>query len=300
MQDLDERNITEAVLATLSATPNRRMKEVMTSLVRHLHDFARDVSLTPTEWIAAVEYLTKVGQTCSPTRQEFILLSDTLGLSALINVMNSRAAGDATTSSLLGPFFREKAPVLPLGGNIAVDVPGEVIAMSGRVHDAAGKPIAGASLDVWQTSSDGLYDIQGPNPSEMNMRGRFQTDPDGRYRFRTIAPRGYSIPVDGPVGALMRKLGRDGSRPAHIHFLIAADGCQELATALYLDGDPHIDSDAVFGVSRSLVVKIEPPSGSGPTPDLRRIRYDFALARATGAGSQRVGADPASIMPAAE
>jgi protocatechuate 3,4-dioxygenase beta subunit len=298
MQDLDERNITDAVLATFAAAPDKRTKEVMSSLVRHLHDFARDVQLTPTEWIAAIEFLTRVGQTCSPTRQEFILLSDTMGLSALVNVMNSRAASEATTSSLLGPFFRERAPSFPLGGNIAAGEPGEVIAMAGRVSDPSGRPIAGASIDIWQTSASGLYDIQGPNPSAMNYRGTFRTDRDGRYHLRSVVPIGYSIPVDGPVGDLMGKLGRHGFRPAHIHFLLGAEGYQELATALYLDGDAHIDSDAVFGVSRSLIVKLLPAAADGPAPGLRRIEYDFALAPAETSGAHRVGADPASVMPA--
>jgi protocatechuate 3,4-dioxygenase beta subunit len=300
MQDLDERNITDAVVATFGAAKDRRLKEVMTSLVRHLHDFARDVSLTPTEWLAAIEFLTRVGQTCSPTRQEFILLSDTMGLSALVNAMNSRASKDATTSSLLGPFFRENAPVLPLGGHIAAGQPGEEIAILGQVRDAAGKPIAGASIDIWQTSASGLYDIQGSTPEKMDWRGRFRTDGEGRYHLLTVRPIGYSIPVDGPVGDLMGALGRHGFRPAHIHFLIGADGYQELATALYLAGDPNIDSDAVFGVSHSLVVDIEPPVSDGPAPNRRRIAFDFMLAHKTKTGSQRVGADPAAVMPAAQ
>jgi len=301
MHDLDEHNITEAVTATFAAAPNPRLKAVMSRLVRHLHAFAREVALTPDEWIQAVQFLTAVGQTCSPTRQEFILLSDTLGLSALVNALNSRTAGDATRSSLLGPFYRENAPEFPLGGNIAVDMPGEIVVLHGRVTDPTGQPIAGASIDVWQTSSSGLYDIQGPNPSEMNLRGRLRTDAEGRYHFRSVVPLGYSIPVDGPVGRLMDGLGRHGFRPAHIHFLLGAAGYRELATALYIAGDPHIDSDAVFGVSSSLVVAVQPPAADSPARELRRIAFDFTLSRAgEESGSHRVGADPARVATAAE
>lgn len=300
MRDLDESNVTDTVIETFAEAPDRRLKDVITSLVRHLHDFARETALTPAEWLAAIQFLTRVGHTCSPTRQEFILLSDTLGLSALVNAMNSRTAEGGTTSSLLGPFFRENAPAFELGDTIAKNVPGEPIVIAGQVSDTAGKPIADAWLDVWQTSSDGLYDIQGPNPSEMNLRGRFRTDRQGRYHYKTVVPVGYSIPTDGPVGDMIRLLGRHGFRPAHLHFLIGAEGYQELATALYVAGDAHIDSDAVFGVSSSLVVEIQPAAKDGPAPGLRRVLYDFVLPRASGAGSRRVGADPASVGRAAE
>ncbi len=301
MHDLDEHNITDAVIATFADAPSPRLKTVMTSLVRHLHEFAREVQLTPDEWIGAVQFLTDVGQKCSPTRQEFILLSDTLGLSALVNALNSRGTQDATRSSLLGPFYRENPPVLPLGSSIAVDSPAEAVVLYGRVSDPAGKPIAGAQLDVWQTSESGLYDIQGPNPSAMNFRGRFRTDRDGRFHFRSVLPLGYSIPTDGPVGTLMDGLGRHGFRPAHIHFLLGAEGYRELATALYLAGDDHIDSDTVFGVSSSLVVAVQPPAADSPAPGLRRIAFDFTLSHAGEAtGSHRVGADPAAMTSAAE
>jgi hydroxyquinol 1,2-dioxygenase len=301
MHDLDEHNITDAVIATFAEASSPRLKTVMTSLVRHLHDFTREVELTPDEWIEAVQFLTNVGQKCSPTRQEFILLSDTLGLSALVNAMNSRGASEATRSSLLGPFYRENPPVLPLDSSIAIDSPGEAVVLYGKVSDPSGKPIAGAQLDVWQTSESGLYDIQGPNPSAMNFRGRFRTGRDGRFHFRSVLPIGYSIPTDGPVGGLMDSLGRHGFRPAHIHFLLAGEGYRELATALYIAGDDHIESDAVFGVSSSLVVAVQPPAGGGPAPGLRRIEFDFTLSPAGEAtGSHRVGADPAAMTSAAE
>lgn len=298
MRDLDERNITESVLETFAAAPDPRFRMVMASLVRHLHDFAREVELTPEEWLGAVRFLTAVGRTCTPSRQEFILLSDTLGFSALVDMLHNRAAEGGTRSSLLGPFFRENAPEMPLGANIAQGDPGEKILVEGCVSDVRGNPLPGAVLDVWQNASNGLYDLQGPNPEEMNLRARFRSDAEGRYRFVTVLPLGYSIPTDGPVGVMLRRLGRHGCRPAHIHFLLAAEGHQELATALYVAGDEHIASDAVFGVSSSLVVGVLPPDDK--SAGLRRIAYDFALRPTGAAGPRRVGADPAAVSRAAE
>jgi protocatechuate 3,4-dioxygenase beta subunit len=300
MRDLDERNITEAVLETFAAAPDPRFKAVMTSLLRHLHDFAREVELTPEEWIGAIRFLTAVGHNCGPSRQEFILLSDTLGFSALVNMLNNRTAAGGTPSSLLGPFFRENAPAMPLGADIAGGDGGERILVEGRVTDVAGRPLPGAAIDVWQNASSGLYDMQGPDPDEMSHRARLRADAQGRYRFVTVRPLGYSIPTDGPVGAMLRDLGRHGFRPAHIHFLLGAEGHQELATALYVAGDAHIGSDAVFGVSRSLVVALLPPDPAGAAPTLRRIAFDFTLRPAGDARPQRVGADPATVGRAAE
>jgi protocatechuate 3,4-dioxygenase beta subunit len=298
MRDLDERNITEAVLETFAAAPDPRFKRVMASLLRHLHDFAREVELTPDEWLAAIRFLTSVGHKSSPARQEFILLSDTLGFSALVNMLNNRAAEGGTQSSLLGPFFRENAPSMKLGADIARGDEGERIRVEGRVTDPQGRPLAGAKVDVWQNASTGLYDMQGPDPEEMNHRAQFRTDAEGRYRFVTVRPLGYSIPTDGPVGGMLQALGRHGCRPAHLHFLLSAEGHQELATALYVAGDEHIESDAVFGVSRSLIVDLLPADAT--SEGLRRIAFDFALRPAGPAGSQRVGADPAAVSRAAE
>jgi hydroxyquinol 1,2-dioxygenase len=299
MPELNESNITDVVLGTLKDTPDPRLNEIMTSLVRHMHDFARDVRLTPGEWITAIGFLTAVGQKCSAHRQEFILLSDVLGFSALVNLMNSEAHGDETATSLLGPFFRENAPVLERGATIAAGDPASPVLMTGRVTDDEGKPVADAWIDVWQTSSTGLYDIQGPNPEEMSYRGRLRTDKDGRYEVRTVVPLGYSIPIDGPVGTMFHALKRHPMRPAHIHFLIAAQGYRELATALYIAGDPHVDSDAVFGVSSSLVIEVKPPPSGDPKGE-RRIEYDFQLSRPQpGESTVRVGADPSKVMAAA-
>jgi hydroxyquinol 1,2-dioxygenase len=299
MRDLDEKNITETVIETFRNAPDARFKEVMTKLIEHLHQFARDVELTPDEWIGAIQFLTAVGQNCSPARQEFILLSDTLGFSALVNVMNNRGA-KGTQSSLLGPFFRENAPVMELGASIARGDDGEPILVTGRVLDSAGKPLPGAIVDAWQNASNGLYDMQGPDPEEMNHRARFRADAEGRYWFRTVLPLGYSIPVDGPVGDMLKKLGRHGFRPAHLHFLLSAPGHQELATALYVSGDANIESDAVFGVSKSLIVDVKPADPKSPAPKIRRIVFDFTLRPSAEKASRRVGADPASIGRAAE
>jgi hydroxyquinol 1,2-dioxygenase len=301
MRDLDQFNITDEVIEQLQIAKDPRFKEIMESLVRHLHDFAREVELTPAEWLAGIAFLTQVGQACNQYRQEFILLSDTLGLSACVNAMHSSDVGhDATRSSLQGPFYRDNSPKFALGDTISGNFQGEVIAMTGRVHDKDGKGIPNARVEVWQTDNDGLYDVQMERPEEMHMRGQLRTDKDGRYHFRTLVPKFYSIPVDGPVGDMIRKWGRHPFRPAHIHFLVGAEGHDELVTALYLGDDPNIASDAVYGVSRSLAVDIKPAFTDGPHKGLRHIDYDFCLNRADARrASRRVGADPAAIAAAA-
>ncbi len=298
MQDLTQESVTQAVLEQMAPTGNPRLREVMASLVRHLHDFARDVRLTPDEWIRAIGFLTQVGQTCTPARQEFILLSDVLGLSALVNLMHDATAlQHGTESSLLGPFYQQRAPEFALGDSIAVKVSGPEIQLYGRVTDWDGRPIAGALIQVWQTDSDGLYDLQRHHGEEHDTRGSFRADADGRYWFRSIPPLGYEIPMDGPVGSLIRAQGRHGCRPAHIHFLVGAPGHRELVTALYLGDDQYIDSDTVFGVSRSLVVR-PAADPAAPIPALPAIHYDFRLSVESEAGSNRVGADPAQFMAA--
>ena len=250
MRELTKDNITDATLEQMATTPDARLKEIQTSAVKHLHAFARETNLTPAEWIAGIEFMTKVGKTCTPERQEFILLSDTLGLSALVSFMHdSTAMEEATHTSLLGPFYRENAPTLPAGSQIAKKiVPGSECQMYGRVTDITGKPIANARVAVWQTGADGLYDIQ-ESPTEIDYRGFFATDADGRYYLKTVKPIGYSIPMDGPVGAMVRAQKRHGMRPAHIHLLVSAPGYRELVTAIYLRGDPYLATDTVFGSS---------------------------------------------------
>ncbi len=300
MQDLDINGITAAVQAQMADTPDERLREIMDAAVRHLHDFAREVKLTPDEWLAGIAFLTAVGQTCTPFRQEFILLSDVLGLSRLVNVMHDAKGREATgtETSLLGPFFREQAPEIALGGSLAKIAHGPEILIYGQVTDGSGKGVAGAEIDVWQTDADGQYDLQAHDPSVMDMRGRLRCDEQGRFHFRTVKPLGYMIPMDGPVGDLVKRQNRHGYRPAHIHFLIAAPGYRELVTALYFADDEHVDSDTVFGVSKSLVVSPKQGLPDSPKPDMPSIRYDFTMSRATDGEGARVGSDPSKLMPA--
>ena len=300
--ELDAETVTVAVLAQMAYTPDTRLKEVMTAAVKHLHAFAREVNLTPAEWLKAVEFFTKVGQTCTPDRQEFILLSDTVGLSALVHFMHDKTAlEDATHSSLLGPFFRENAPRFNAGDQIARDTSDGEVALWGRVTNTDGQPLSGAEIGIWQTASNGLYDIQeDPNPDNMDCRGIFTTDANGNYLIRTVKPVGYSIPMDGPVGALVRRQNRHGMRPAHIHMLINASGYRELVTALYIKGDPHLSDDTVFGTSGELVANVTDHDPECPLPNLPSSRFDFTLSRESEADRMlgRVGADPAAIAQA--
>ncbi|MFC7738112.1 dioxygenase [Roseomonas sp. GCM10028921] len=298
MADLNQDTLTDAVVAQMASTPDPRLREVMESLVRHLHAFAREVRLTPAEWLAAIGFLTRVGQTCTPIRQEFILLSDTLGLSRLVNLMDDQAnrVGEATETSLLGPFYREASPQFAYGESIAKQAKGPEMMLFGRVVNEAGEGVPNAIVEIWQTDADGAYDLQALDPETMDMRGQFRTDAEGRYAIRTLIPLGYSIPMDGPVGALVRAQNRHGFRPAHIHMLIGAEGYRELVTALYLGDDANIASDTVFGVSESLVVRPQMGMEGSPSPDLPSVRYDFQVARkAAHDKSGRVGADPSKI-----
>jgi protocatechuate 3,4-dioxygenase beta subunit len=298
MADLTETTLTDAVVAQMASTPDPRLREVMESLVRHLHAFAREVRLTPAEWLGAVDFLTRVGQTCTPYRQEFILLSDTLGLSRLVNIMDDRAnrTGDATEASLLGPFYRENAPEFGHAESMASRAKGPEMMMFGRVTDDEGRGVPHALVEAWQTDADGAYDLQANDPEVMDMRGRYRTDAEGNYAIRTLVPLGYSIPMDGPVGALVQRQERHGMRPAHIHVLVAAEGYRELVTALYLGNDRNIGSDTVFGVSESLVVNLETGLAGSPDPSVPSVRYDFRVSRrAAGEATGRVGADPSRI-----
>lgn len=297
MDDLNETTVTASVLEQMAATPDPRLRAIMDAAVRHLHAFAREVSLTPEEWLFGIRFLTEVGHACTPARQEFILLSDTLGLSRLVNIMDdgrSEAAG--TETSLLGPFYRGGSPLLAAGDSIARVPGGAEIGLFGRVRDAAGQPIAGATVEVWQTDPQGAYDLQADDPSAMDHRAQFRTDAGGRYAFRATPPVGYTIPMDGPAGRMIHAQKRHGCRPAHTHFLIGAPGYRELVTALYLAGDPYIDSDTVFGVSRSLVVEPQADRPGSPFPGLPTVEFDFTLAPAAGESTGRVGADPASLV----
>jgi catechol 1,2-dioxygenase len=289
MKTLTENGLTAAALARLAKTPNPRMKQVMTALIRHLHGFVREVGITPAEWKTGIEFLTAVGHITDDKRQEFILLSDTLGVSAMVDVVRHRRLGRGTDSSLLGPFYRDGAQEQPLGASIAGNTPGETIVLRGQVTDAHGRPLSDALLDVWQAAPNGKYDIQDENQVGMNLRGRFRTGSDGRYEFHSVKPKSYPVPDDGPVGVLLRAQGRHPYRPAHIHFIVTADGHEPLITALYIAGDAYIESDAVFGAKHSLTVdyhKSRAASGTSErAPDA--IEFDFTLAAAAAEGPSR-------------
>jgi hydroxyquinol 1,2-dioxygenase len=289
--------VTEAVLAQMGGATDERLNTIVESAIRHLHAFAREVNLTPAEWLKAIEYFTRVGKTCTETRQEFILLSDVIGLSTLVNTLHDATAIEkATSTSLLGPFFREDAPQLPLGEQISKGDKSEEVLLWGTVCSAAGEVIPNAKLKVWQTSSSGRYDLQEGDGSAIDYRGSFHTDAQGKYHLRTVRPLGYFIPMDGPVGDLVRAQGREGCRPAHIHFLISAAGFRELVTALYLP-DRYLETDVVFGASPELVVHEKASDPEAPVQGLSSIRFDFALAREGSAdlASGRVGADPTKL-----
>jgi protocatechuate 3,4-dioxygenase beta subunit len=253
MRDFNESTATAAVIERMAGCPDPRLKEIMTTMVTHLHAAIREVEPTLDEWMTAIRFLTATGQISDDKRQEFILLSDTLGVSMLVDAINNRKPSGATESTVLGPFHVAGAPKKAMGDTISLDGKGEPAWVSGRVVDGDGKPIAGALLDVWQTSSDGAYDIQDPEQPAMNLRGLFTTGADGRFFFRTVKPSSYPIPTDGPVGKMLVALGRHPMRPAHIHFIVGAPGFDPVTTHVFVAGDEYLDSDAVFGVKDSLI-----------------------------------------------
>jgi hydroxyquinol 1,2-dioxygenase len=275
-QKLNENNITGVVLERISNSPDPRLKQVMQSLITHLHQFAREVQLTTDEWRLAIDFLTDAGNITTDKRQEFILLSDTLGLSALVDLLEHRAANSRTTeSSLLGPFYREGMPEVKSGADISNGTAGEPLLVCGTVKAPNGLPVANALLDVWQAAPNGRYDVQDENQPEINLRARLRTDGEGRFSFHTVKPASYPVPDDGPVGKMLRALGRHPYRPAHIHFIVSAPAFETLTTALYINGDRYLDSDAVFGSRPSLVVDYRHANGGGKAD---AIEFEFVLA----------------------
>ena len=283
MSNNTEGQITQNVLSSMAQTPNPRLKQVMDSLITHLHDFIREVELTQEEWTLAIQFLTRTGQMCDDKRQEFILLSDIAGVTMLVDAINHRLPDGATESTIFGPFYREGAPELPLGATISQDDRGEPALVIGRVLSTGGTPIPGALLDVWETDENGLYEQQDPEQPDMNLRGKFRTDSEGRYYFVGIKPVSYAIPDDGPVGQLLRSLGRHPYRPAHIHLLISAEDFVPVTTHLFVKGDPYLDSDAVFGTKESLVVDFirhdseEEAAHYQIAVPYYKVEYDFVL-----------------------
>ncbi len=267
MRNIDEHNITAAVVARFANCADPRLKQILASLVTHLHDFVRETRLTEDEWMQGIRFLTDTGQTCSAQRQEFILLSDTLGVSMLTVALNQARPAGATEATVFGPFHVDDAPALPAGADLARGAPGEPLFVEVEVVGLDGEPVAGAEVDVWQADAEGLYDVQRPElGGERRARGVLRTDANGRTRFRSVVPTPYPVPTDGPVGRMLLASGRHPWRPAHVHFLIRAAGYRTLTTHIFRDPDPYLDSDVVFGVRSSLIGRFE-PHASGPLAD---------------------------------
>ena len=283
MRNLNEAKLTDEVLAKLEHASDARFKEIMESLVRHLHAFVRETELTEAEWFSGIQFLTATGQKCDGKRQEYILLSDTLGVSMLVDAINHRKPGGATETTVLGPFYVPDSKKLPMWADIATGLEGMPTFVSGAVSDVNGQPIGGATLDVWQADGEGFYDVQREGASY--ARGKFVTGADGRFGFRTVKPVSYPIPTDGPVGQMLLRMGRHPYRPAHVHTIVSAPGFETVTTHIFVKGDRYLGSDAVFGVKDSLVVDFE-EHAPGPTPDggksavpFSTARYDFRLVR---------------------
>jgi hydroxyquinol 1,2-dioxygenase len=285
MQLVTEDNITDLAVQRWATAREQRTAEVMTALVRHLHDFAREVRLTEAEWMAAIQWLTRTGQISNEKREEFILTSDVLGLSMLVVQMNHRLDPAATPATVLGPFHIEGSPELDFGADMSEGLPGTPLYLHGTVRDLEGNPVAGAVLDVWQADTDGAYESQIPDLDEARLRAKYTTREDGGYCVRTIAPLGYSIPMDGPVGELISQTEISHFRPAHIHFLINVPGYEPLITHLFQEGADYLDSDVVFGTKQELVVAFEPrepgatPDGGKSAEPWSEAHYDFVLQR---------------------
>ena len=274
VQTLD--GITAEVVKSFEAAPDPRLRSIMESLTRHLHAFVADVGLTEAEWFEAIRFLTETGHMCSDKRQEFILLSDALGVTMVVDLLAHNRPAGATESTVLGPFHRGGAPEMQPGGNIApLDTDAVPTYVSGRVIDLQGSPIAKAVLDVWQTASNGLYDSQDPAIEGLHMRGTFRTDAEGRYLIRTVRPVHYQIPNDGPVGRMLRATGRHAWRPAHIHFAVSAEGYEPVTTHIFDSEDPYLKGDAVFAVKQSLVCDFK----HHDSPPHYTAEFDFVLVR---------------------
>jgi hydroxyquinol 1,2-dioxygenase len=285
----DDAALTAAVLERFSGAPDPRVRTVLHHLISHLHGFVRDAELTFDEWRAAIDFLTRTGHTSNETRQEFILLSDVLGVSMLVDAINHRDQAGATDTTVLGPFYVGEHRATPHGTNIAPDEPGEPLWVAASVSDVAGAPIAGAEVDVWHADRAGFYDSQKPGYrlDTPSLRARFVTGSDGRFAFRTVVPCSYPVPTDGPVGELLRAGDRHAMRPAHIHFLLRAPGFEPVVTHVFVAGDEYLDSDVVFGVKPTLIARLEPrdeprwPDGTPAPARWHQLTYRFAMRKET-------------------
>jgi hydroxyquinol 1,2-dioxygenase len=285
MPYVTEANLTDVVSERWKDIPDPRLRQVMGALIKHLHAFVREVEPTQPEWAAAIDFLTRIGKMCDDKRQEFILFSDVLGVSMLVDAINHRLATGATPTTVEGPFHVANAPVMDDGADMAKGAPGITCFVVGKVRDLDGRPIGNATLDLWQTDGEGLYEAQ-RNVTEPWMRGLYRSQADGSYVVRTVAPIGYTIPMDGPVGELMQKTKISHMRPAHIHFCIDSPGYHQLITHLFQRGCPYIDTDVVYGVKEPLIVDfVKQPAGSkAPTGETFNepfyiVKYDFVLQR---------------------
>jgi hydroxyquinol 1,2-dioxygenase len=283
MRQFNEDTLTDAVVSRLKKTKNPRLKEIMQAAVKHLHAFAREAKLTEEEWFEGIKFLTAVGQKCDDKRQEFILLSDVLGLSMMIVALNHKTAPGATEATVLGPFFAHGAKEYGYGADLrqGATMKGDDVWVSGRVLSVDGKPIANAALDIWQAKADGIYDVQ--TDGEFELRGRVKANEKGEYAFASYKPKFYSIPMDGPVGDLIRATTNNHMRPAHMHAIVSAPGYQQVITHVFVEGDPHLDGDAVYAVKDSLVAKYKKVNNPDearklgmPNPFLK-LNWDFKL-----------------------
>ncbi|MGJ4883382.1 MULTISPECIES: dioxygenase [unclassified Bradyrhizobium] len=298
MTQFNEGELTEAVVASFERTPDPRAKFLLQELVKSLHDYVRRTELTFDEWAAAIDFLTRTGQTCTASRQEFILLSDVLGVSMLVDAINHRDRAGATETTVLGPFYVGEHKVTPHGTDISADLKGEKMFVQGRVTDLAGAPLAGAAVDVWHADDEGFYDSQRPSYESdgPSSRARFITDADGRFFFRTILPCSYPIPTDGPVGRMILETKRHPMRPAHVHFLVDAKGYEPLITHVFVGGDEYLDSDVVFGVKDELIAQVERrsdavmPDGKLAIGPWHLMTYDFRMKPGAGVAPRPLGA----------
>ena len=285
MPQFNENELTAAVVSSFEQTPDPRVKFLMEQLVKSLHDFVRKTDLTFDEWAYAIDFLTRVGQKCSGSRQEFILLSDVLGVSMLVDAVNHREREGATDTTVLGPFYVGEHRAMPNGADISAGVPGERMFVQSRVTDLGGKPLAGVQVDVWHADDHGFYDSQKPAYEQEgpSSRGRFVTDADGRFFFRTILPCSYPIPTDGPVGEMILQTRRHPMRPAHVHFLLDGPGYEPLVTHVFVEGDKYLGSDVVFGVKPELISRIEKrsdavmPDGKSADAPWHLMSYEFRM-----------------------
>ncbi|OAH14552.1 dioxygenase family protein [Streptomyces jeddahensis] len=283
LQGRREQEVTDKVVASFDSAKDERFREVMQALVRHAHAFVRETRLTEDEWTAAIEFLTAAGRITTDTRQEFVLLSDVLGISMLTVAVNEPNLGDATESTVLGPFFVQHSPRIELGGDIAHGASGEPSWVSGAVTDTDGNPVAGARIEVWEADDAGMYDVQ-YDDGALAGRAHMFTDAEGRYRFWGLTPTPYPIPDDGPVGRLLAHAGRSPMRAPHLHFRVTAPGFHTLTTHIFVSGDPYLDTDSVFGVKHSLIRPFDRHEAGTPAPDGRRpegtwtsVRFDIVL-----------------------